>query len=454
MAPAEPSTPEKSGTGILNTEQQPPRSRFVDLTPLRQSTAFARLWGGGAVSGIGGQMTIVAVGLHIYDLTNSTFAVSLVGVIALLPMVVFGLYGGLLADSFDRRLVALVAAIVAWVSTGTLAALAWLRIDLVWPFYLLATVIAVASVVIGSTRQSIVPRLLPKELLPAASALSGISIGAQITIGPALAGVLVATVGFQWTYTVDVVLFVAAFSGIVSLPSIVPEGELKRPGLSSLVDGMRFLKQAPNVRMTFILDIIAMTLGQPRVLFPAVGAVLLGGGAITVGILTAAAAIGALFSSILSGRLGHVRWQGRAVGRAITVYGLFIAAFGVILLVASGGDLHSIGESIGSANLPALVLAAIMLAGSGAADNVSSIFRNTILQAAVPDGMRGRIQGVFMVVVTGGPRLGDAYIGILSAFAFLWFPPLMGGVLIVVLVTVIVRGSRAFREYDALAPTP
>lgn len=441
-------TPEKQ-----TTDSAPTRSRFVDLTPLRRSPAFARLWGGAAISGIGGQMTIVAVGLHIYDLTQSTFAVSLVGVIALLPMIVFGLYGGILADSFDRRMVALVAGVVAWASTAVLAALAWLQVDLVWPFYLLATVIAVAAVVIGSTRQSIVPRLLPKELLPAASALNGISVGAQITIGPALAGVLVATVGFQWTYTVDVVLFVAAFSGIVSLPKIVPEGVLKRPGLASLVDGMRFLRGAPNVRMTFILDIIAMTFGQPRVLFPAVGAVLLGGGAITVGILTAAAAIGALCSSILSGRLGHVRWQGRAVGTAITVYGLFIAGFGIVLLVASNG-VHSITESIMDANLPALLIAAIMLAGSGAADNVSSIFRNTILQAAVPDGMRGRIQGVFMVVVTGGPRLGDAYIGILSAFAFLWVPPLMGGVLIVALVLAIVRGNRRFRGYDALAPTP
>src|ERR1700710_2530736 len=128
------------------------RSRFVDLTPLRQSPAFARLWAGGAISGIGGQMTIVAVGLHIYSLTNSTFAVSLVGVFALVPMIVFGLYGGILADTFDRRLVALIAAIIAWSSTATLATLAWLQIDALWPYYLLSTVIAVASTVIGATR--------------------------------------------------------------------------------------------------------------------------------------------------------------------------------------------------------------------------------------------------------------------------------------------------------------
>ncbi|CAN5182307.1 MFS transporter [soil metagenome] len=448
-------------TGVDSVHSAEPllrRSRFIDLTPLRRSPAFARLWAGGAISGIGGQMTIVAVGLHVYTLTQSTFAVSLVGVFALVPMIVFGLYGGVLADTFDRRIVALVSASVAWLSTATLAGLAWLHVDAVWPFYVLATVISVAATVIGATRSSIVPRLLPKELLPAASALNGISMGAMITVGPALAGVLVATAGIQWTYTVDVVLFVAAFFGIFALPKIIPEGTTGRAGFSAAVDGIEFLKSAPNVRMSFIVDIIAMTFGQPRVLFPAVGALLIGGGAITVGILTAAGAVGALLCSVFSGRLGHVRWQGKAVQRAIVVYGACIAAFGAVLLVTSlssaAPGLHSITESIGAVNGVALVLAAFFLAGSGAADNVSAIFRTTILQSAVPDDMRGRIQGVFTVVVAGGPRLGDAYIGILAFGAALWFPPLLGGVVIMVLITVLVRSSAGFRGYDAQNPLP
>ncbi|MBM7472017.1 MFS family permease [Subtercola frigoramans] len=450
---------EPSGVdSVHSAEPLTRRSRFVDLTPLRRSPAFARLWVGGAISGIGGQMTIVAVGLHIYSITQSTFAVSLVGVFALVPMIVFGLYGGVLADTFDRRRVALISAIVAWLSTVSLATLAWLQVDTVWPFYLLATIISVAATVISATRASIVPRLLPKELLPAASALNGISIGTMVTVGPALAGILVATAGIQWTYTVDVVLFVAAFVGIFSLPRIVPEGSTGRAGFSAVADGLHFLKSAPNVRMSFIVDIVAMTFGQPRVLFPAVGAVLIGGGAITVGILTAAGAIGALLCSVMSGRLGHVRWQGRAVQRAIAVYGAFIAAFGVVLLFTSLGapkpGMHSITESITDANVGALVLAAVFLAGAGAADNVSAIFRTTILQSAVPDSMRGRIQGVFTVVVTGGPRIGDAYIGVLAAVAAVWFPPLLGGIVIMVLVTVLVRASAGFRGYDAQNPLP
>nr|WP_271176499.1 MFS transporter [Leifsonia poae] len=430
------------------------RRHFVDLSPLRESPAFARLWFGGAISGIGSQMTIVAVGLHIYDLTGSTLAVALVALFALVPMIVFGLYGGVLADAFDRRIVALVTAIVAWTSTAGIAVFAWLDVQVVWPLYVLTTINAVASVVIGATRQAITPRLLPTRLLPAASALGGISMGVMVTVGPALAGLLVATVGISWTYTIDVVLFTAAFLGIFTLPRIVPEGERQSAGLESVLFGLRFLKTAPNLRMTFVLDIIAMTFGQPRALFPAVGALLIGGGPVTVGILTAAGAVGTLLSSVFSGRLGHVRWQGRAVGRAIMVYGACILGFGIVLAVVAFGGFTGTGQNIADANLPALIAAAVLLAGSGAADNVSSIFRVTILQASAPDVMRGRLQGIFTVVVTGGPRLGDLYIGVLALTGALWFPPLLGGLIIIVLVATIVRVQGSFRRYDALAPTP
>jgi hypothetical protein len=195
-----------------------------------------------------------------------------------------------------------------------------------------------------------------------------------------------------------------------------------------------------------------MTFGQPRVLFPAVGALVIGGGAVTVGILTAAGAVGTLICSLLSGRLGHVRWQGRAVGRAVVVYGASVFGFGLVLAVTTLGGFASHDQSIQNANLTALIAASVLLAISGAADNVSSIFRMTILQSAVPDVMRGRLQGIFTVVVTGGPRLGDLYIGLLALVGVLWFPPLIGGIVIMVLVSVLVRSVRTFRRYDARDP--
>lgn len=397
-------------------------------------------------------MTIVAIGLQVYDLTDSTLAVSGVALFALLPMVFFGIYGGMLADVVDRRLLALLSAIVAWGSTLSIALLAWLQVDDVWLLYLLATLNSVAATVISSTRMAILPRLLDRELLPAASALGGIASGVMVTVGPAMAGVLVATVGYGWTYSVDVVLFVFAFLGIVTLPPVVPEGDAARPGWASIVEGLRFLRTAPNVRMSFVVDIFAMTFGQPRVLLPAAAALLLGGGAITVGVLTAAFAIGALVSSVFSGPLGHVRLQGLAVGRAVIAYGAFILALGVELGLLATGWFGT--ADAGHPNVPAIVLACALFAAAGAADNVSAIFRQTILQVATPDTMRGRIQGVFTVVVTGGPRLGDLYAGAAAALVALWFPPALGGLVIITAVALLLRLQPTFRRYDAMRPQP
>ncbi|WP_171707252.1 MFS transporter [Herbiconiux sp. SALV-R1] len=445
-----------AGTGAPAGEAGEParrRNPFADLTPLRASPAFARLWAGQAISGIGSQMTIVAVGLDIYRLTESTLAVSGVALFALLPMIIAGLYGGMLADAFDRRKVALLAAIVAWGSTALLATLAWTGADSVAALYALATVNAVAATVIQTTRSAIYPRILPRELLPAAAALNGITIGVMVTVGPALAGVLVASVGYGWTYTIDVILFVSAFVGILGLPRILPEGDIHRPGLDSLKHGFAFLKRAPNIRASFLIDIAAMTFGQPRVLFPAIGVLVIGGGPITVGILTAASAVGTMLASIFSGRLGGVRWQGRAIARAVQSYGVSIALFGLVLIVTTLTG-SPVNDDFSDVNLFALALASIALAASGASDEVSAIFRSTMLQTAVPDNMRGRLQGVFTVVVAGGPRIGDMYVGLLSVFAALWFPPLLGGLVIVVAAALILRFVHTFRAYDALNPLP
>jgi len=413
------------------------------------------MWVGGTITGIGSQMTILAVGLDVYDRTQSTLMVSYVAAFALVPMIVAGLYGGVLADSFDRRVVALVSALVAWGSTAGLAVYSWSQAEPVLPLYLLITLNTVAATMVGVARQAIVPRLIRRELLPAAGALGGISAGLMLTIGPALAGVLVAGVGISWTYTIDTVLFVAAFVGLYTLPAVRPEGEVLRPGVRSVVEGWRFLRVAPNIRASFLLDIFAMTFGNPRVLFPAIGAVLIGGGAVTVGVLTSAIAVGVLVLGVFSGRLGGVRRQGLGVIAGVAAYGLTILGLGVVLLLAavSGAPVSS-SWSAESVNWPALAAASVLLALSGAADSVSMIYRNTMLQASVPDAMRGRLQGLFTVVVTGGPRIGDLYVGALSVTALLWFPPLLGGLVIVVAAAVILRVQRTLREYDAEDPRP
>jgi MFS family permease len=428
------------------------RSHFLDITPLRDSPAFARLWAGTALTNIGAQFTLVAIALQVYDITRSTFAVALVSGFALVPMIVFGLYAGLLNDYFDRRTVLIWSSSISWLCSVALAVLAWTGIDIVWPLYLLAVIGAVTASISSSTRMSIVPRLLSVELLPAASALNGISFGLALTVGPALAGVLVATVGFGGTYTVDVVLFLAGFLGIVSLPGLVPLGEKTKPGWASLKSGWEFLRAAPNIRTSFVVDIIAMTFGRPQVLFPAVGAMVIGGGSITVGILVAALAVGVLLSSLFSGPLGSVQRHGVAIGWAIAAYGGFVAAMGLVFGAMATGWFGSVGPQLADANIPALVIASVLALGMGASDNVSTIFRMTMLQSAAPDDMRGRLQGVFTVVVTGGPRLGELFMGALAAVTSIWFPPLLGGLAIIVLIALVLRVQRSFREYDARDP--
>lgn len=438
-----------------------PRRRFVDLTPLKSSPAFARLWIGSTVAGIGAQLTIVAVGLQIYDITESTLAVGLVGGIALVPMIIAGLWGGMLADAFDRRRVLLISATLGWLSTLGLVALAAVdasltaageRVD-AWPFYVFTTINAVASTVQNATRSSVIPRILPIHLVSRAAALNGISFGLTLTIGPALAGALVATVGFPITFAVDAVLFTAAFIGIIGLPRLPPLGEVARPGLQSLRDGAAFLKRAPNIRMSFLVDIVAMTFGRPFVLLPAVGAVVIGGGPVTVGVLTAGAAAGTFLASLFSGPVARIHRHGVAIGRAITVYGAFVLMFGMVLAAMQTGWFGPVGEDFAEVNVVALLLGVLALAGTGAADEVSAIFRSTMLLTAAPDDMRGRLQGVFTVVVAGGPRVGDLYAGILASVLALWFPPVLGGLLIMALIGVLVRLTPSFRAYDARTPT-
>ena len=419
----------------------PRRGILLDLAPLRVSRAFRWLYFGNIIGGIGAQMTVVAVGLEIYAITGSTLAVALVGVVALVPMIVAGLYGGMLVDAFDRRTVLLASSLLAWGATIGIASLSWLGLEAVWALYVLTMINSVAATVAGTARQ----------LVPAASALTGITYGLMVTLGPALAGVLVATVGFAWTYTVDVLLFLAALAGILRLPHVAPVGERHAPGLQSIRTGIAFLRRAPNIRMSFLVDILAMTFGRPHALFPAVGAVLLGGGALTVGVLTAAQAVGALVSSVFSGRVAGVRRQGAAIGWAIAGYGLSILGFGLVL-----GWVSWSGETgdVAAPNVAAIAVAVLCMAASGATDNVSAIFRQTILMTAAPDNMRGRLQGIFVVVVTGGPRVGDLYVGLVALAGVLWLPPLLGGALIVALIALMLRVQPTFRHYDAKHPKP
>ncbi len=435
-------------------------SVLADPTPLRVSPPFRRLWWGLAVSNLGAQLTVVAVSLQVYALTGSTFAVGGLGFASLVPLVALGLYGGALVDTHDRRKVALAAAWVLWFATALIAAQAWLHLESVWLLYALVAIQSAAFAINNPARSAIIPRLLEPRLLPAANALGTISWNIALTAGPLAGAFLVGLWGYQAAYTIDCVLFTAALWAVWRLPAIPPTtapspgpaepgagpAEPER-GWRSVLAGLRYLATRPNVRTTFVVDIIAMVFAFPQVLLPAAGVVYLGGGEATTGTLAAAFAVGGILAGLFSGGLARIRRQGRVIVWAITSWGMAVAAFGLVL-VAVGPHRPSGVVVLG------LVGACLALAVAGGSDAVSAVFRQTILQSATPDNMRGRLQGVFIVVVAGGPRLGQLTLGSEAAWLGEAWAAVVGGLTCVVVLWSVVRVMPRFWAYDAEHPEP
>lgn len=420
---------------------------LADITPLRVSVPYRRLWTGGFLSGIGTHLTTTAVGLQVYDITGSTFSVGLVGLFALVPLVAMGLYGGSVVDAHDRRTVVIISTTGIVVVSLLLAAQAWAQLENVWVLYVLVSFQNGLFGINSPARSTIVPRLLAKEHVPAANALNSLTMGTGLMVGPLLAGLFIGWWGYEGAYSAEVLLLLVTLFLLVGLPSIPPVGDVSRPGLRSVVEGLRYLGTRPNVRMTFLVDLAAMILGMPRVLLPAIGTAIIGGGAQTVGVLSAGMAVGIVGAGVLSGPLGHVRHQGRAVIWAVLAWGASITAFGLVV-ASSPGPLPDGGAHW------TIWPAAGCLALAGASDSVSSVFRNTILQTATPDSMRGRLQGVFVVVVAGGPRLGDLFLGTLGDLTGEALAAIVGGIAVVVVVVLLAVRQPRFWAYDARDPQP
>ncbi|WP_405808426.1 MFS transporter [Streptomyces sp. NBC_00210] len=405
---------------------------LADLTPLRTSADYRRLWFGSTISWVGQGMTALAISLQVYDITRSTFAVGLVGLCSLVPLVAFGLYGGAIADTVDRRTLGLVSSSGSAVLSAALAAGAFIGFGHVWFLYAVVALQAVCAAVNSPARSAMIPRLLPPEQLPAANALSSMTMTSGTLLGPMLGGLIVGFAGYQTAYFIDAVAFSASLYAMWRLPSMRPEraaGAKK----ASVLDGLRFLATRPNLRMTFFSDFCAMILAHPRALFPAVAVLWYGGDARTTGLLVAAPALGALLGGVFSGWQGRIRRHGLAVLLAVGAWGSAIAVFGL------------------TRNL---WLGLFFLAVAGCADTVSMVFRNTMMQTAAPDEMRGRLQGVFIVVVAGGPRLGDFLAGSVADLTSPTVTVTGGGIACVLAISLLALRWRDFARYDARKPMP
>jgi MFS family permease len=409
------------------------RAAFADTRPLR-TDSYRRLWLAGVVTVIGAQLSVVAVPTQIYLLTGSSAYVGLTGLFGLVPLVVFGLWGGAIADVMDRRVLLLITG--AGIATAALAlwVVAAAEIGGVWLVLTLFSVQTAFLAVNQPTRSAVIPRLLPVEQLPAANALNMTVFQLGAVVGPLLAGVLIPIIGLPTLYLLDAVALLATLWATWRLPPVPPQpGTRGRAGLRDVLAGFRYVALHKVLLVSFLVDVVAMGFGMPRAVFPEMSQAVFGdppGGGIALGLLFAAIPIGMVLAGLFSGWLHRVSRHGVAVTVAICVWGLGVSLFGLT---------------------SSLWLAVLALAIAGAGDLVSSVYRSSMLQTVATDEMRGRMQGVFIVVVAGGPRLADLWHGPAAAGIGPAAAATAGGVAVVVLTVAVVAAFPAFWRYRAPA---
>ena len=407
------------------------RERFarlaIDLSPLRESPAFRWFWLGQAAKDLGGGVVQVALPFQIYQLTGSTLAVAALSFVELVPLVTLTLLGGALADALDRR------RLLIWTQVGMAVTGVGLVVNAAvahpqpWACFVLAFFSASFFCLgIGGMR-SITPRLVHEQRLSAALVLESISSSFASVGGPAFGGVLIGSIGLTSTYVFDLATFVAGIASIVALPAIAPVADADRPSLRTIADGFRYVRTQPVVLGFMLVDVNAMVFGMPMALFPAI-ATHKYGDATLVGYLYAAPYAGALVSSLASGWIPHVRRQGLAVAIAASAWGVAIAAFGFA---------------------DTLWLGLVLLAVAGGADNISAVFRATIMLSATPENMRGRLTGIEFMQVASAPTLGNVEAGVVASLTSLRFSIVSGGLACVAGTLAVAALFPALMRYDA-----
>ncbi len=401
----------------------------IDTRPLKVA-AYRRLWWSTAVTAVGSQLTAVAVPKQVYDITGSSGWVGIAAGVAFVPLLVFGLWGGAVADVVDRRKLLVVTNIGIAVTSVLLWMQAAFDVRNVWLVIALLGLQQVFFAANAPARSAAVARLVPEEQLPAAAALAGTVMTFGGVFGPMLAGALMPVIGVSTLYLVDSIALTLTIWAVWKLPPMPPlDGVVRRAGLSEVVDGFRYLAVQKVLLASFVLDIIAMLFGMPRALFPEMAEVTFGdpaGGGLALGWLFAAIPLGAMLCGLVSGWTSRVHRHGVGVVLSVVAWGVAMVGFGMS---------------------NALWLAVVFLAIGGAADMISMVFRSAILQSAATDEMRGRMQGVFIVVVAGGPRLADLLHGTTGAAIGPGAATAWGGVAVVVATVLAVMAIPAVWRY-------
>ena len=395
----------------------------VDLTPLKESREFRLLFIGLMISMLGNQLTTVAIPFQVFSITHSSLQVGLVSLAQLIPLVVGSLIGGTLGDAIDRR------TLMLWASAASVLTATGLTINALSPHPSLLAIYLVSALAAGligfanPARNAAIPMMVKPQHLVGAYSFNQIVIQIATIVGPALAGVLLASAGLAWTYGLDAMSFIVMLGVTAALKPLPPVGEGTKPGLRSILEGVRYLKGRQVLQGVYLVDLNAMIFGMPRALFPAMALEVFHSGTTGLGLLYSAPGVGALLGAATTGWVEDVVRRGRAVVLSVVAWGVAITIFGL--------------SSV-------LWLALVMLAIAGWADVISAVLRNTILQTTIPDSFRSRLSSFQMAVVQGGPRLGDAESGAVAALTSTEFSVISGGVACVLGALVLAKALPGF----------
>jgi MFS family permease len=399
----------------------------MDLGPFREHRDFRLLLIAGTVFYLGGMMTYVAIPFQIYQLTHSNFAVGAIGLVELVPLIVFGLYGGALADHVDRRL------LLIWSGIAQAAFTTWLCINAfsdnprLWEIFVVAGLLTSASALQRPSREALLPRTVRHDELTAANALSSFGMQAGVLVGPTIGGLIVASAGAGWCFLVDIIgLFVASmmYAAMRRYPHV---GDTEPPSLAGIGKGLRYALSRRDLLGTYLVDMAAMMLAMPVVLFPALAQEVFSQPHL-LGFLYSAETVGALVATAFSGWTSRVSHHGRAIVIAAALYGGLIALAGLS---------------------PTIWLAVLFFALAGAADMISAVFRGTIWNQTIPDNLRGRLAGIEMLSYSVGPLAGQVRAGIVADRWTVRGSIISGGISCVAGVTLTALWLRDFWTYDA-----
>lgn len=406
---------------------------FVDTTPIRISRNYRYLYFGQVINLIGTQMRVVALPYQVFLITHSSLMVGLLSLSQVVPLLVFALVGGSVADVVDRRKLLLVTQVLL-AACSTLLAIATFRgHPALWYIFAVAIVSSGISAFDQPARRAAIPRLVPRDQLVNALALNQVLNRMGNVVGPSVGGVVLAKLGIAPAYVVDAVTYGAAIIALVlmdPMPALIEGAAAGARGLAAIVEALSYLKDKPVLLSAFVIDLNATILGVPRALFPALATEVFKNGAAGYGMLIAAPSAGALIGALFTGWIGRVRYQGLAVVISVVSWGIALTLFGLDTRI--------------------FWLALVLLAIAGASDMVSAVFRGTILQLAVPDNLRGRLAAVQFMVVSSGPRLGDLEAGAVAALTNVEFSIVSGGLGSMIGAIIIAFAIPSFRRYDAI----